>query len=363
MQPNKKKNPFKNLVGVKFFKDNGDDLELIRLIKVSTSDEMPRNVTVLDLSNNEKRTMETSELKEWTPLEPDGYMTFNIVALHDPDGNEYKDVIVTIAKMLIMKYIGDMKPYAICRQSISDIFASAYIVESENEQLAGLSVNQDNCPANFDYMMMLGCDEIIRTKHFNFYRTDTLERDILPNIRTTSFDNVLHKLYETHLETEGHLERLDVVDSDKGWCKDLTTLLKENNFQSDMNDMLGITDVQFKIPDYIVQKELPGHPGEMYDAPTDDLKLWLSSIYKVNISDATILKYNHDINMGEFNNATYFFLRDSESDLYLVVYNVAGEYLEADLEAKREEHDFSTNFRIAFYNKYNRDINAKDIFN
>ena len=69
----------------------------------------------------------------------------------------------------------------------------------------------------------------------------------------------------------------------------------------------------------------------------DDMKLWLASIYKLALADITVLEYNHDINLAEFNNARYFLLRDSEKKLYLVVYTLNGEYHQSDLEAAAEK--------------------------
>ena len=48
--------------------------------------------------------------------------------------------------------------------------------------------------------------------------------------------------------------------------------------------------------------------------------------------------------------------RDTTNNkLYLCVYTEAGEYFEDDLIAKSKEMDFSTKFKIDFYNKYNKD--------
>ena len=93
-----------------------------------------------------------------------------------------------------------------------------------------------------------------------------------------------------------------------------------------------------------------------YKAAREDFKCWLSSIYKININEANFLEYDHDINLGDFNNAKYFLFRDTTNNkLYLCVYTEAGEYFEDDLIAKSKEMDFSTKFKIDFYNKYNKD--------
>ena len=117
---------------------------------------------------------------------------------------------------------------------------------------------------------------------------------------------------------------------------------------SDINEMLGVSDVKFNIADYLVEKDLPGHEGETYNTVTQELGYWLSSIYKVNMSDICVLEFGHDINLGDFNNSRYILLRDNTQTLYLLVYTEDGEYYEADLEAKDKELDFSSKFRLDF---------------
>ena len=351
----------KNLNGLRFFRDVDDHIEMIRIYYAGNTqnDPLPTHVYVIDEATKEKSKIAIDELKDWTPLEPDGYITFNIVTVKTTNG-EQKDVIVTIQSIPMIKYAHDIKPFAICRQSITDIFANLICV-TEEPDIVGLAVNQSNCPANFDYMMMLACNEIIKSDHFNIYRSDTLERDILPMMADNTiaeYDLALDKLFLDAIKESPNAPILEMSkNSYKGWTRSLSQLLKENNFQSDIDEMFGITKVMFDIDPYLEKKVLPTNKDVEYDAPCDDLRLWLSSVFKVNIKDATVLKYNHDINLGDFNNSTYFFIRDSKDQLYFVVYNAEGEYLEADLEAKRQEHDFSTNFRIEFYNKYNRNNN------
>ena len=106
-----------------------------------------------------------------------------------------------------------------------------------------------------------------------------------------------------------------------GWCRNVKTLLKQNNFQNDLNQMLGITDLGFNIDPYLVDKPVPGKEDLTYKAAREDFKCWLSSIYKININEANFLEYDHDINLADFNNAKYFLFRDTTNNkLYLCVY-------------------------------------------
>lgn len=348
----------KNLNGIKYFKEVDDHIEMIRIYYAgNTNGQDLTHVYIIDEATKEKSKISVEELKDWTPLEPDGYITFNIVDVKTTGGNTQKDVIATVQRIDQIKYAHNIRPFAICRQSITDIFANLICTTEEND-IVGLAVNENDCPANFDYMMLLACDGIEKSDHFNIYRSDTLERDILPMLKSTDYDLALDKLFLAAIQNEPNAPLLEMQAKVwNGWNRTLSGLLKENNFQSDIDEMFGITKVQFEVSKYLEKKKLPTNEDIEYDAPVEDLRLWLSSVFKVNIKEATVLEYNHDINLGDFQNSTYFFLRDINDQLYFVVYNSEGEYLEADLEAKRQEHDFSTNFRIEFYNKYNRNIN------
>ena len=338
--------------GFKLFKELEDGtIHLIRIVDMKQYKDGadPIDVTIVDQGNGEKKKIRVDELKGYTPLEPDGLCIFSTVNVKDTNtGKVSKDVIITGSKILNVKF-GDNIPYCVCRQSVTDIFYNL-LCSDEEHTIAGLSVNRDNIPTNFNYMQLLGCDEILYVEYINFYRTDTLQ-DILGFVKVSKFDAVLTSLYEEHVKYVKN-PSLNFKEEDKGWCKTLKRLLTENNFQNDLDEMLGITAIDFKVTDYIEEKTLPT-TEEKYLSVTKDLQYWLSSIFKINMKDIYILEYNHDINLADFNDTRYIILRDSENKVYLVVYTLAGEYKEAELEAKDKELDFSSKFRINFYNKYN----------
>ena len=340
-------------VGYKLFKELEDSIEIIRIIKVRKYKDggIPAEITIRDEGTGEIRKIRTDCLKDYTPLEPDGYLTFNIVNIMDNQRRVSKDVIVTASKILNIK-VGDLFPFAICRQSITDIFYNL-LCKDESEMITGLAINQNSCPANFDFRIMLACDNIEYSEHVNIYRSDLIE-DILSMIKVNKFDEVLKDLFSMHAKAAKD-PSINFKQHDKGWCKNLKTLIKENNFQNDINEMLGITDVDFEIDKYTCEKPLfiDGEEKGTFTSCIDDLRLWLSSIYKLNISECTFLEYGHDINLADFNDARYLLLRDKTSKLYLVVYTCEGEYLESDLNSEACKKDFSSEFRLNFYNKYN----------
>lgn len=340
-----------NMLGFKIFKEEGDDLLIYRITKIKNYKDgtEPTSITVKNLDTDEEKVVNVEELKGFTPLTPDGYLTFNQVHIIN-NGKVYNDVVITASKILNLK-VGDTIPYAVCRQSCTDIFYNL-ICKTEDDMIVGLAVNQDDCPTNFDFRQILACDGVDKTQYVNYYRTDTLE-DVMPMIKTHGLNSTLEKLYTEHVKASKNTAAM-FKKEDRGWCKDLDTLLRENSFQADIDQMLGITAVDFKVEDYIVTAPLPGKEDQEYETVTDDLKSWLASTYNANINNISIVKYGYDIDLADFNNSRYFLLRDNTKTLYLLVYTIDKDELEVDLVNKANEPDLSTKFRLEFYNKYNQ---------
>lgn len=345
-----------NMIGYKLYKENEDgSIHMIRIVgmrkpyKITEYTKDPAEITIYDYDTNERKKVRVDSLSEYSPLKPDGVMTFSIANVYA--GKEIsKDVIITATKYLNIEFKAADLPYAVCRQSITDIFNNL-VSTDESNMLVGLAVNQDTCPANFDYRVMFAANDILSYDFINFYRSDLIE-DLFCMINKKKYDEVLEDLYKRHIK---NINRPDLMFKKEhgGWCKDLDTLISQNNFQFDINQMLGITQVDFVLSDFFDEVEVP-EKNIKYTVLRDDVRYWLSSIHKVNMKECPVLEFGHDINLGDFNDNMYLLIRDNTNKLYLVVYTTDGEYFEADLEAKSEELDFSSKFRISYIDKYNR---------
>lgn len=345
-----------NMIGYKLFKQNEDgSVHMLRIVDMHKPFKVidqyikePSVITVYDYNIKKNVKLKVDSLKEYSPLKPDGVATFSVVNIRDEKGNICKDVLVTATKFLNIEYKLNIMPYAVCRQNITDIF---YNLMSKNpdDTLVGLAINQDTCPANFDFGIMFAADSIVYSDFINFYRMDTID-DILSLINVKKYDEVLNDLFMRHIKYINK-PQYQFKNEHGGWCKNLETLIKENNFMADINQMLGIIEVDFDIDNF---SEEVTNNDITYNIAREDLRYWLSSICKANIVEATILKFDHDINLGDFNDTKYLLIRDNKSVLYLVAYRTEGEYYEADLDKKFNEMDFSTKFKLAFMDsKYN----------
>lgn len=347
-----------NMLGQKLFKNLKDgSVHMIRIVgmkkpfKIKPTTPDPSEIVIYDYNTKQKKKVRVDELSEYHPLKPDGILTVSAVWVKDEKGKITKDVIISATKYLNLELKISQIPFAACRQSITDIWYNLFISD-ESQMMVGLAVNQNNCPTNFDYRYMFACDNIEYSDFINFYRTDTLE-DLYPLMDINKFNSVLSDLYKRHVKASKKPE-LAFRSEDKGWCKDLKTLLEQNTFQYDINEMLDITAVNFNITDFLEDKEAVNGKVK-YSVAREDFRYWLSMQYKENISEAAFVEYDHDINLAEYQKNKYLLLRDNTNKLYLVVYTVEGQFFEADLIEKSKQMDFSTKFKMDFYNKYNKD--------
>ena len=346
------------MVGYKIFKELDDDtIELLRVYNVRRYKDggVPAEITVKNEGTGEVYKIRTDTLSQYTPLEPDGLMTFNVVSIRNSMGERLNDVIVTASRTKEL-HAGDdtvdvamrLLPFAVCRQNITDVFYNI-LAKDESAMMVGLAVNQNDCPTNFDFRFMLGCDSIDYSDYINIYRNDTLE-DIYPMVKMNKFDEVLSDLYQKHVEYVGN-PVLQFKSHDRGWCKDLKTLLQTNSFQTDINEMLDITEVDFSIQDHMVtRKSLSGHD---YQSISDNLIRWFSDLYKVLMERVMAIPYGHDIDLSSMDKGSFFLIRDNTKTLYVMAYTVSGEAYQQELEELDSTPDFSTTFRLKFYNKYN----------
>ena len=335
---------FKKYLGYKFYKvDEDDHVDIKRIIRIY--DDM-NTVMVLNENGTKDKMSATKLAKDYTPLQPKGFIMVSHVLAYSSDKEECHDIIVTLYDYIHVK-MGDNMPAAICRQSINDFFYNI-ITEKIDHEFVGVSVSMDNCPANIDYMSILACDDVVESTMVNFYLDDTLE-DIIESFNTTPYDKVLNSLYEQHMMFANPLysSKYDKREEDKGWCRTLHTLLKINNFINDVDAMRNVTSVSFELKEFL------------NDTDTEDvyefnpiLLDWFNYIYKVNAVKTMVIAYDYDINLGEFNNSNYIFIRDGKNITWIVVYVAQGQYVEKDLEEEFTKLGVADKLRLSFYDKF-----------
>lgn len=332
---------YKKYLGYKFYKINDDDsVNMIRIIRVS---DYNNQVTIRHMDTNEEEKLNITSLKGYTPLEPFGTVSFADVGIEDTDHKMDKDVIISMYKLLDLKLDFNI-PYAICRQSINDFFAANLYPDQE---IAGVCASRDNFPAGEDFRIMEVASTIYKYEMANIYYEDTLDT-ILDCINTKPYDNTLRDLQNRYIDSHGLLNR-NHKNSIHGWCKDLKSLLIDNNFMTDLDEMRGIQAVDFNIAEHLVDDKIGDTDIKKFDP---EVLEFFRVTFRVPAVSTIVIDYDHDINMADFNNTNYIKMRDNTDKLYIVAYKNQGEYLDKELEEWKNKPNISDQIKLAFYNKY-----------
>ena len=334
-------NKLNKYLGYIFFK--AIDENSAKIIKIIDIDDKKENIVTKNLDTDEVETIKFNDITGYTPINPYGFVSFAKVELEG-----ISDVIVSLYRMLDIK-IGVNEPYAICRQSVNDFFYD--LINNKNEGIAGVSCTRENCPEGIPYESLAYCDNLESFKIVNFYLTDTLD-DILSCINTKKYDNTLEKLYTTHMNSvnPAYDKSKDNNTSHQGWCRNLKTLLTENNFINDIDTMRNVTAVDFVIADNLDIKK----SSDELDVPyiNENLTVFFSNVFRLGIKDAIAIEYDFDIDLAEFNNTKYFLVRDKANKTYIIQYTLNAEYRQDELYTKATTLSGIDKLRLAFYEKY-----------
>jgi hypothetical protein len=341
-------------IGYKFFKENEDhSFDIVRVLR-ATSD----NKVILVHDNSTHPTTEDyTYLKEYTPLDPYGVMSFNIVGIYSsydkPDrttGRELcKDVVIMVYSKLDIT-LGLNLPRIICRQSVNDFFADLLYQDPSKNHMAGICCSSKTCPENFNMMQLAACDELIKANTVNFYKDDNIDTILSCVSDLDAMDNVLLKLFNAHARASAN-PNVKGMKNHLGWCRTVKDLLENNNFMADFNEMMDITGVDFDLSNYL-DKSDTGVDKLAYPA-----LLFLNSVHRVNAVDSRVIKFDYSIDMGKFANDNYVFWRDNTDTIYLIVYLTQGKFLEDELNEKINQLSITDKLQLSYYNKYGK--NAK----
>lgn len=288
-----------------------DTLEEVRVTRIQNEDVC--TVTYVKGPNNgvcktDKKTIEDC----YTKLKPDGYISFSAVST----GSNSTDVMVTIAtRKDITK--GEKLPYAICRQGAIDLFAKQ--LSPDNVDYVGISISRDTCPADVDFSNFFACEGIIYSESMSYYIGDKLE-DCLKIIKKKKiFNDILEDNFNRHCMylASGNKYIAEVYKNKNevdGYCKELDTLLRMNNFDYDINSAFGIISTNLTEDDFS-EKTLSGVAMEV-----------IGSILRVEIGKSIVVPYDKDIDLSNIKRR-YCLVSDNNNKIYVVAYTILGKYI------------------------------------
>lgn len=293
-----------------YYWNDNDSIEEFRICRINNENSITIVKTV-GSNVGEKKKIDPKELKNYRMLRPDGYISFNIAVL----SKNLKDVIVIISTNndLIR---GIKEPYAVCRQCVIDLFAKQ--LSQKHEDITGISVSRDTCPADVEFKNFLACEGVEYSEVMAYYIGDKLDT-ILSLIKKPSlYNNVLQDLFDDHCMIISNNNKY-IANSYKkkrqvdGYCKTIEDLLNLNNFEYDLYRAFDIIPTDFAEDDF-KEGVLSSKASEI-----------LSSIINANIDKSLVIKYDKDIDLSEIKRKTIL-VSDINGTVWVVGYTINGKY-------------------------------------
>lgn len=285
--------------GTWFYKVTEDGVDQIRLERIKNE-----NCFVFTRNRNYRENIKLTrkEFDEYTMLNPHGYFTASTVTLDN--GN--KDVICTLHRTKDISD-GDSIPYAVCRQSILDIFANLAKPEEDRNVYIGLSMSKDTCPPDIDFPVMLVANNVLKSYNMAVYLDDGIA-DIMHYIPTSFYNEVLMKMPQ--LEIPEYMCHTAV-----GKCFTLRQLLDYTEF---------IYDFKSAFATHILDESLVLDKEGKVDNNSIAL---LEHALGFKLYDAFGIEYGYDIDFNRIAN-DYVIVSDKDNKTYVVSY-VKGEDIDA----------------------------------
>lgn len=326
--------------GQKYYKYIGKELYSIRLGRIKNNKFSAKVLT--EDTHNEYIQVSEEELKsDYILLNPDGYITFCIVKLH----GDIEDVIVTLHRNKDMS--ANALPYAVCRQSVSDVFSQT-LVKTDQIIYVGCSVSQDTCPEGIDFRAMTSCDSMESMDAVAVYMDDTLN-DILSFINIKKYNNVLFKSTSASIKAYKNMkERATIARSQGnfmlspppkpfGYENDLKDLLIHNDFMYDFYKAFGINILPFPIymEEYI----------NINDNSIRKIR-YLEDIIRHDILEVYVTPFSKTIDLKQIMR-NYMLAIDSNDKLWIIAYDLAPCDTRV-YHTRDEEFTMRTNARLAY---------------
>lgn len=291
------------IVGTKYYRYNGDELEIIRIQKIKNENCFlvryeqggPENKGLPNTKNFVKMTK--AELGTFTKLASDAVIIFNIVTL----GNS-EDVVVNIMRRKdIENHI--LFSYAICRQNVKDLFE--FIITGDwNKTGVGICISKDTIPAGCDYKQLFKVSNILKKDFVNAYIGDTLD-DILSFVNPLNYNDTLKKIKNTAVK---YYEIINEPIA-KGYCTSLGQLLESNHFGDELDRALEITKVPMSL----------AYTKETNKLSSEDI-IAIADIIGFAMHDTFVVKYDKTIDLKNIS-YDYKLLRDKHNQIYIVTYS------------------------------------------
>ena len=312
------------LLGSKWYRyDKDGNLVVVRVVRHNSD----TNVSVIRLKQKldeiqslEKRKIDIRDLEdEYTMLNPDGYVTFNIVTIgNKEDGKPVQDVVVTLHRLKDLN-TGNKVPYAVCRQNVINTY-STVIMKHSTDWEVGMTMSVETIPEGIDYNIMTACNTCDKVIAVAAYLDDNLE-DILGLVKPKDlheYDFVLNELYKDHINNIPKLFREEACKAPihKGYCRYLAQLLDYTDFMYDFERAFGIAKINdIEINDECIEQ---GDLINGFIMKKPQLEI-IEKAYGFKFINPIFMLFDKDINIDELSDEVAL-VKDCRNKIFLCNY-------------------------------------------
>ena len=297
------------MLGERYVREEKDEIIIYRIVSIKNETDI-----VVQDDNGSKFSTTISKLKEdYKLLNPDGFLSFNIVYIDGGLGGRFDDVIVTLHTREDMQSTSKI-PTVICRQNINDLHASALKLKSNgtDKDFFGMSISKETCPEDVPFESILSCDGLVKSIPVAVYIDDKFD-DIMSIIKHKEFNKILESIFTEHVKKEcegktllyNRMIQLQTVD---GFVKTLRELLVSNNFMYDFRRTFNILPLK----NINISEEID-------ISNKNTLMMVLSDLLNINIVNIKVIKFAKDIDLTRLA-YSYQLVSDESEDIYLVLY-------------------------------------------
>ena len=312
------------LLGSKWYRyDKDGNLVVVRVVRHNSD----TNVSVIRLKQKldeiqslEKRKIDIRDLEDaYTMLNPDGYVTFNIVTIgNKEDGKSVQDVVVTLHRLKDLN-TGNKVPYAVCRQNVINTY-STVIMKHSTDWEVGMTMSVETIPEGIDYNIMTACNTCDKVIAVAAYLDDNLE-DILGLVKPKDlheYDFVLNELYKDHINNIPKLFREEACKAPihKGYCRYLAQLLDYTDFMYDFERAFGIAKINdIEINDECIEQ---GDLINGFIMKKPQLEI-IEKAYRFKFINPIFMLFDKDINIDELSDEVAL-IKDCRNKIFLCNY-------------------------------------------
>ena len=252
-------------------------------------------------------------------LNPDGYVTFNIVTIgNKEDGKPVQDVVVTLHRLKDLN-TGNKVPYAVCRQNVINTY-STVIMKHSTDWEVGMTMSVETIPEGIDYNIMTACNTCDKVIAVAAYLDDNLE-DILGLVKPKDlheYDFVLNELYKDHINNIPKLFREEACKAPihKGYCRYLAQLLDYTDFMYDFERAFGIAKINdIEINDECIEQ---GDLINGFIMKKPQLEI-IEKAYGFKFINPIFMLFDKDINIDELSDEIAL-VKDCRNKIFLCNY-------------------------------------------